>query len=502
MQGTWRGDEDEFIVYGSLRSLIPADHVLRRLDAVLDLSWVPERVAPCYSLRCMKPSFAPETMLRLILARFVLGIDSNRALCRWAQTDLALRWFCGLALDRQAPDHSTLSKTLERWGQELFGELFERGVQQAREAGLVEGRRLHVDATLLRADVGLATMSAEFGAQVWAEVERERRGEAVAEEDDEERPAAPPGGFSEEAFPTRTRARGHGPGAGKRSKTDPEASLARRSSRERCVPSYKQHTVVDDAHRIIVDVEVTTGEQHEGQRLLSAVARAQGRLGGSVAQVTADAGYGSAAVLAGLEAAGLEAVVKTPKPAAGGRCAARQFKYDERHDHLTCPRGRRLTRRSRKDNGWEYRARACDCRGCPLAAICLSPAGRARSVWLPDGYAALVRARRAREKGWPAEWREAYERHRWQVEGVQGEAKNGHGLARAAWRGLRKVRWQALLTAAILNLKRMAAAAAAAKLQEAAQGALGRALGALPAAWRRVRRTAAPPRPALGVAPA
>jgi transposase len=540
MQGTWRGDEDEFIVYGSLRSMIKEDHPLRRLDAVLDTSWVAEAVAQCYSPRCPKPSFAPETMLRLVLARFVLGIGSNRALCRWAETDLGLRWFCGLGVGGPTPEHSTLSKTLARWGEVLFGALFERVVQQAVAGGLVEGRCFHGDATLLRADVSTSTMSAEFGALVWAEVERERGGEGAGEAPTEpvvetkaEAPAtpktvgkgasklaraavrraaraaaqaqrqvlppAPPEGWSEAAFPPRKRARDRGPGTRKRSKTDPEASLARRSKRERCVPSYKQHTLVDDAHRIIVDVAVTTGEQHEGQCLVAAVARAAARCGRQPELVTADAGYGAAEVLDALAEQGIAAALKMQAPARGGRCAASQFKYDQRYDQVICPRGRRLTRRGRKDHGTVYRAQAADCRGCPLRAMCLSPQASSRSVWLPDGYVALVRARRAKRQGWSEAWREAYARHRWQVEGVQGEAKNGHGLARCAWRGLRKVRWQVLLTATILNLKRIAEAAAG---QKAAQEALGRAVGARRGAGARRGRAARPWRPRVGAAAA
>ena len=274
-----------------------------------------------------------------------------------------------------------------------------------------------------------------------------------------------------------------------------EASLARRSKRERCVPSYKQHTLVDDAHRIIVDVAVTTGEQHEGQCLVGAVARAAARCGRKPELVTADAGYGSAEVLSALAEQGIAAALKMQPPSRGGRCAASQFKYDQRYDQVICPRGRRLTRRGRKDNGTTYRAGAADCGGCPLRAICLSPGARSRSVWLPDGYVALVRARRAKQQGWSEAWREAYARHRWQVEGVQGEAKNCHGLKRAAWRGLRKVRAQVLLTATILNLKRMAEAKAA---QEAAQVALGRVVGASRGAWARRGRPRMPFRSAVG----
>ena len=51
-----------------------------------------------------------------------------------------------------------------------------------------------------------------------------------------------------------------------------------------------------------------------------------------------------------------------------------------------------------------------------------------------------------------------YQRHRWRSEGFHGEAKTWHGLGRAVRRGLQNIRVQAFLTAAAVNLKRLAAA--------------------------------------------
>jgi hypothetical protein len=74
-----------------------------------------------------------------------------------------------------------------------------------------------------------------------------------------------------------------------------------------------------------------------------------------------------------------------------------------------------------------------------------------------DDYPALVRARRCRER-WSDEDRRLYQRHRWRSEGFHGEAKTWHGLARAVRRGLANMRIQAYLTAAAINLKRLASA--------------------------------------------
>ncbi len=80
-----------------------------------------------------------------------------------------------------------------------------------------------------------------------------------------------------------------------------------------------------------------------------------------------------------------------------------------------------------------------------------------KAVVLGNDYPALLRARRRRER-WSEEDRDLDQRHRWRSEGYHGEAKTWHGLARAIRRGLQNMRIQAFLTAAAVNLKRLAAA--------------------------------------------
>lgn len=76
---------------------------------------------------------------------------------------------------------------------------------------------------------------------------------------------------------------------------------------------------------------------------------------------------------------------------------------------------------------------------------------------ISNDYPALLRARRRRDR-WSAEDQRLYQRHRWRSEGYHGEAKTWHGLARAVRRGLGNMKIQAYLTAAAVNLKRLAAA--------------------------------------------
>ncbi len=102
-----RGREQlEFFVCGSLRDLVPDDHVLARIDRVLELSWLHEEVADVYAPGVGRPAIDPEAAVRLMLAGFLLGIVHDRRLMREAQVNLAIRWFAGFGLNDRLPDHS------------------------------------------------------------------------------------------------------------------------------------------------------------------------------------------------------------------------------------------------------------------------------------------------------------------------------------------------------------------------------------------------------------
>ena len=108
-------------------------------------------------------------------------------------------------------------------------------------------------------------------------------------------------------------------------------------------------------------------------------------------------------------------------------------------------------------HGRFFSSKVRDCEACDLAALCLSPSRATKAVVIVHDYPALLRARRRRLQ-WSEEDDRLYQRHRWRSEGYHGEAKTWHGLARAVRRGIDNMRIQAFLTAAAVNLKRLAAA--------------------------------------------
>jgi len=434
-----RWQEDLFVA-GPLRDLIPDDHILKQVDRILDLSWLREEVRDTYSEGQGRPSIDPEAAARLMLAGFFHNIVHDRKLLREAQVNLAIRWFAGYRLHEALPDHSSLTRIRQRWGAKKFKKVFERTVTSCMQAGLVDGETVHVDATLIRADVSWASLT---------EVHADR---VIAENQIDGDDPTSPGGGGKQGHRRQKKL----PKSKKRSSTDPDATLTTSRKSERMEPSYKQHTAVDDRAGVIVDVFTTTGEASEGKLLVQQIQNITDHTGRSIEVLTADRGYAHGRNYALLEAQEIEAIIPPqpePKPR---RLPTRKFKYDGRHKLVRCPTGRILRRSTVNDHGVVYRAQNKHCRHCPLRARCVSPSQPSRTVQISHGYEATLRARRHREY-WTEETLRSYQRHRWRVEGVHGEQKTQHGLRRAVRRGLDNVSIQVYLTAATVNLKRLAA---------------------------------------------
>ncbi len=384
-----------------LETFIPEDHYLRRLDKVLDLSFIHEAVRDRYCQDNGRPSVDPEVVIRLFLIQAMDGITHVRELMRQVQVNLAYRWFIGYGLEETLPDHSTLSRALDRLGDEVFNELFERSIRQCQKSGLIEGRVLHVDATTIRADI------------------------------DSNR-------------------------VGQENSSDKDARFGKFPGK-RTAPGYKQHTVADGKARVVLGLTVTPANCSEHDEAVSLIDDALGRLEKPPEAVCADGAYGSGKNYDELYKRGIK-LVSPPQKArtytGDDYFTVEDFTYDENNDIFICPAGEVLKYlQTEKERGRRiYRARRSACRGCPMRSRCTIT--ERRRIKVSPNHRGLVKLRAdSQTEG----FKKLYASRAPVIEGVFAEAKQWHGLRRAWRRGLSKMKVQCLLIAAIINFKRLAA---------------------------------------------
>jgi transposase len=153
MMGRQNNDQGPLFCEFRLDEAVPDDHLVRQIDAVLDLSWVYAELAPHYPT-LGRPSIDPVLMIRMLIIGYVFGLRSERLLCREVQVNFAYRWFCRLGIEHKIPDHSAFSRARnERFRESgIFRSVFERVVEACIAAGLVGGEGFAVDASLIAAD--------------------------------------------------------------------------------------------------------------------------------------------------------------------------------------------------------------------------------------------------------------------------------------------------------------------------------------------------------------
>jgi transposase len=138
----------------TLEGLVPTDHLLRKIDAVIDFSFIHNRVAGLYCPDNGRPPLDPTLMFKALFVGYLFGIRSERQLVREIEVNVAYRWFLGLKLTEAVFDASTLSQNRRRRYQDtsVAQGIFDAIVEQAIAKGLVDGTVLYTDSTHLKAN--------------------------------------------------------------------------------------------------------------------------------------------------------------------------------------------------------------------------------------------------------------------------------------------------------------------------------------------------------------
>ena len=446
MMGQQNGTQDRLFYSFNLDAHVPADHLLRGIDRVLDLTDLRRHLASFYS-HTGRPSIDPELMVRMLLVGYCFGIRSERRLCEEVHLNLAYRWFCRLGLEDPVPDHSTFSKN--RHGRfresDAFRQLFESVVERCIKEGLVGGEGFAIDASIIRADANRRRGTPSTEPVEWPSPEQRSR--AVREYLDALDAAEPVG-----APPKYL------------SMTDP---AARWTAAPGCPAFYAYSTnyLVDVQSGVIVDVEATAAhrtEETEATKVM--IERVAERHEITPQRLIGDTAYGTGPMLEWMvQDKGIEPHVpvweKTERN--DGTFSVTDFRWDEQANEYRCPRGEPLrsdwrpfkTPRSHVTQADTiiYRSSQRTCASCPLKPRCC-PNTPMRKIARSLYEQSRAVARRIADT---AAYRQS-RKDRKKVEVLFAHLKRILKLDRLRLRGRRGARDEFLLAATAQNLRRMA----------------------------------------------
>jgi transposase len=428
----------------TLESLVPEDHLLRKIDAVIEVEFIRERVRHLYCDNNGRPALDPVVLFKLLLIGYLFGIRSERQLMREVQCNAAYRWYLRLRLTDKVPDASTLSQNRRRRFRtsDVYQQIFDEIVQLAMSKGLVTGKVLYTDSTHLKASANKHKFDV---ARVEVKpMEYLQQLEAAIDEDRAEH-----GKRALKASEAEPKTREI-----KVSRTDADSGYMVRDGKPKGF-FYLDHRTVDGKHSIITDTHVTPANVHDSVPYLNRLDRQRERFGFQVKAVGLDAGYSTAAIAKGLEERDIYGVIgyRTPNHAEG-LFRKRQFEYDRERDVYVCPNQQLLIYRTTNREGYrQYHSDATKCRECPLRMKCTRSRNCTkvvtRHVW--QRHKDAVDAHRLEPRG-----KQIYKRRKETVERSFADAKQLHGHRYARMRGLANVREQSLLAAVAQNMKKIA----------------------------------------------
>ena len=432
----------------NLDKRIRPNHPLRKVAKAIDFGFVSEEVEHLYGTNG-NVSVPPPVILKLLVLLMLYNVRSEREMMDTLPERLDWLWFLGYDLDSEIPHHSVLSKARRRWGSDLFKGFFERIVYQCVEAGLVEGKKIFVDASLVDADASKESIVDTHSLQKYfnkAYRRLEKRLESLEEEDNDDDPSEDGGrGPRQNAANSRHM-----------STTDPEASVMRKG-KGKAKLSYQAHRSVDGAYGVVTQTIIGPGDENEAHRLMELLDGHQANTGRGAVTVVADTKYGTMENFLGCDRKGIRAHMPPLTDTHSGKGRRKgifppsAFLYNVVEDTMICPADKTLTLRHRWEHrqACEYAARKEACLACDLRVQCTRSQSTGRTVRrnfeqdkLDDLYG-IARSRPAR--------RDIHIRQHF-MERSFAEAGR-YGFKRARWRGRERVAIQDYLIAAVQNIR-------------------------------------------------
>lgn len=411
---------------------VPENNFYRRLRDVLDMRWLYKKTKRYYGTEGQE-SIDPIVFFKMILVGYFENLGSDRRIIDTISLRMDLLYFIGYDIDEKLPWHSTLSRTRQLFGHEVFKALFRDVLKQCIEKGMVAGCRQAIDSVQVKANASMNSLKRKEileDAQLYAVT--------LKEEDEQERSNNDKGGNATHYSPT-----------------DPDAKIATKPGKPTDL-KYAAQVSVDTAHHVITEMQAHYADKHDAKCLKEMVIGVIDNLqpeGLIVEQVLSDTNYSTGPSLQYLKDNQLIGFIPNPP---GYKAEREGFTYDKENNCYVCSQGVQLkyTKTYTENTGYtkkEYRSSAKDCKGCPLKKQCIGASNQKRLTDSIDKplYDLMHMRMQTQYAKRMMKLRQST------VEPVLGTLVNFLGMRRMNTRGLAQAHKCMLMAAAAYNLKKL-----------------------------------------------
>ena len=440
MMGRRNNDERSQIQMLSIDDLVPQEHLIRKIDAAIDLSFIYDKVKDLY-----KPggreSIDPVVLIKIVMIQYIFGIKSMRQTIKEIEVNIAYRWYLGYGLTEPIPHFSTFGKNYARRfeGTDLFEDIFKTIVAEIINCGFIDTESIFIDGTHIKASANnrksqnqVVKQSVKFyEEELQAEIARDR--EAHGKKPLKEK----------ETIETKTI---------KVSTTDPECGVFHKGEHKK-VFAYTSNTACD-RNNYILGFEVAPGNTHDSVSFPSLYNKLIQEYV-DIKNVVVDAGYKTPAVARLIIESEKTPIMPYKRPMTkDGFFKKYDYVYDEYNDCMICPNNKILKYSTTNREGYrEYKSNKHDCKDCPFLKQCTHSKEHVkvvmRHVW--EDYIEKVEDIRH-----TLGTKEIYNLRSQTIERVFADAKELHGMRYTQYRGLEKIKMELNLLFACMNLKKLA----------------------------------------------
>ncbi|MCO5254200.1 MAG: IS1182 family transposase [Bacteroidetes bacterium] len=468
----------------SLDGLVPQDNFYRKVNRELEFGFLYSETKKYYGTEGQQ-SIDPVVFFKILLVGYLNNINSDRALLRYCSNCLDVRLFLGYDLNEELPWHSTISRTRQLLGEEVFLELFRKILSKCVEKGMVRGKRQAVDSAYIKANASMDSLVEKL---VVSEVESEVLEDASAfvkelEENSEFKVTTERKKLVERHHKWKEEAYKGMPGNTKSerkdedgeeirpkflsnhthySPTDPDAKISVKPGKARQL-NYAGQLAVDDAHHVITGACASTAGSKDSAIFSEVMDQTienfeQNHL--QLDEVLADAGYSSGEALQYLEENNINAYI----PNFGQYKAEREgFIYNKEQNQYECIKtgGNKaiLTFKGIKTDskGYQkkvYRSSESSCGKCPLREACCGKVSKFKKIddSIHKPLYDKMHAKLNKDKNYT---RFLTKRRSSTVEPVLGTLINFMGMKKVYARGMKAANKHVLMAALAYNLKKL-----------------------------------------------
>lgn len=474
--------------HSSLYTKIPENHILKRVNSVVDFSFINELLRDKYCTSFGRPAKEPELMCKLLFLQHLYNLSDEKVI-EEAQLNIAHLYFLGLNPEDSLPDKSLLSKfRTQRLEETTLDEIITEIVKQCVQKGIIESTSISIDATHIEANTIKKTperLMKHLARKIIKTYEDETKEtledlpevpdykeiadhkeakqvmkeylESVIEKVDNK---TTPENLETRGMINKTMQVLEDPKfinqKGTRSLIDEDARVGRKSKHQSFY-GYKTEFVMTTEERIITSVKTASGEYMDGS-LVKEMLEQTKDTGIVIDELYADKAYFRKKVL--VEVENINAKAYIPISSSAYRMDETLYSYNKDSDEWECSQGNvtvkkkyyKLKNKSGEREGYKYYFEMKQCRECPKHDECAKKSARKiLQVGLNAGEFYEISQYQKSE-----EFKEKYKK-RASIEGKNAELKRFHGLSRARGYGLVSVSKQSKIAAIAVNLKRIAA---------------------------------------------